>query len=108
MSITYTWKIKEIESINSFANQSDVIKHIHFRYIGQETESGITEEFHGSIRLPEYNEGDDFIPFADITKEKCIEWILEQYNEEDLQNSITSAIEFVKNPPNSITTPNWE
>jgi len=104
MTVTFTWDISQLECAPTENELINVIKTIHWRYKGQDTD-GLTAESYGSIGLKE-PDPITFTKYEDITKELVISWLESNLNViEDgeelstLQKSLIQNIELQRNPP---------
>lgn len=91
MEQTFKWTISQLErkSDNGF------VMNIHWRY--SLTEDQHTAETYSVQSFTQ--ESEDFIPFEDITEADVIGWLESSLDIEQLQESLRSQIEILKNPP---------
>jgi hypothetical protein len=93
---TYNWTISTLECAPSEDGLENVIKTVHWQCAGTDGEHSAS--VYATCSLP--SPSDEFIVFADITKEQVLEWIWENgVNKQVTEDSIQSQIETQKNPP---------
>lgn len=91
MEQIFNWTISQLErkSDNGF------VMNIHWRY-------SLTEDNHKAETYSVQSftqESEDFIPFEDITETDVIGWLEASLDVDQLQESLMSQIETMKNPP---------
>lgn len=91
MEQAFNWTISQLErkSDNGF------VMNIHWRY--SLTEDKHTAETYSAQSFTQ--ESEDFIPFNDITEADVIAWLEASLDVEQLQESLRSQIEILKNSP---------
>ncbi|CAB4162832.1 hypothetical protein UFOVP787_137 [uncultured Caudovirales phage] len=106
MSITYNWNFGPLECIPSLDGLTDVVKIVHWRYIG--TDGTYSENRYGSVGL-DTPSSDNFISFNDLTETEIIEWITPKLHVsvEEMQQNIETSINNQKNPPIINKSPPW-
>tara|TARA_R110002153_G_scaffold50562_1_gene142262 strand:- start:64 stop:399 length:336 start_codon:yes stop_codon:yes gene_type:complete len=111
MANTYNWNINQMSAKIQEGELQNVIWLINYTYIGKdETVTPIImSTVNGSIRV-QYNEGDPFIPYADLTKNDVIGWLeaSEDINIEGMKENIDKQIYDQKNPVDENLYPNWD
>ena len=108
MAITYELSIKNMDAAPTEGDLQDVVKIIHWMYIGKETVNG--EDLYGdAIGAVEMNapSSDSFTSFADLTEEQVKGWVQSQIDEVAIKADINSQIESQKNPPVVIKKNPW-
>ncbi len=73
MTITYTWRIENMEVAPHEGEKTDVIKALHWRLIVVEGD-GYRSDIYGDAPLGPA--GEEFIPFAEIEEDAVIGWLL--------------------------------
>ena len=98
MSITYTWKIKRLERIDTqepYPVVENMVRAIHWEKHGEE--NGYSGRCKGILHL-----GRDEIDVdnysTEITKELLVEWVVSHLNEENINSSIQRQIESKVHP----------
>ena len=71
--ITFNWIISAAERAVSLNGLQDVIKTIHWRYVGTD-DNGITAETYGATSVGDPNP-EDFTPYDGITESDVVGWI---------------------------------
>lgn len=106
MSMTYTWNFGPLECVPSLDGLSNVVKVVHWRYIG--TDGVYSENRYGSVGL-DNPETESFVQFEDLTESDIISWITPKLpvSIEEMQQGIQSSIENQKNPPIVSKNPPW-
>ena len=89
MSATITWTISELERTTA----DGIVYTAHYRV---DASNGVyTSGAYGSIGFTAPGEGDEVIPFSELTEEVVIGWVKEALNQGDDQNvdSIEAALQ---------------
>ena len=108
MAITYKLAIKNMDAAPTEGDLEDVVKIIHWMYIGTETVNG--EDLYGdAIGAVEINapSSDSFTSFAELTEEQVKGWVESQLDLNSIQSDISARIEAQKNPPTVIKSNPW-
>ena len=108
MAITYELSIKNMDAAPTEGDFSDVVKIIHWMYIGKETVNG--EDLYGdAIGAVEMNapSSDSFTSFADLTEEQVKAWVESKINVTSIKEHIAKRIEAQKNPPTVVKSNPW-
>lgn len=104
----FKWSFPALETYPAHAGQTNVVFTIHWRLDGTD-EDGTTAGVYGSVAV-NYNEGDDFTPFAELTEAKVQEWAEAAIGEQqvaDLKVNIENQILALKTPASITMTPPW-
>ncbi len=108
MAITYELSIKNIETAPTEGDLQDVVKIIHYMYIGKETID--SKDFHGyAIGAVEMNapSSDSFTSFADLTEDQVTAWVEPKLDLVSIKADVASQIEIQKNPPTVVKSNPW-
>jgi hypothetical protein len=108
MAITYELSIKNMDAAPTEGDFSDVVKIIHWMYIGKETVNG--EDLYGdAIGAVEMNapSSDSFTSFADLTEDQVKAWVESRINVPSIKEHIEKRIETQKNPPTVVKSNPW-
>ena len=108
MAITYELSIKNMDAAPNEGDLQDVVKIIHYMYIGKETVDG--KDFHGyAIGAVEINapSSDSFTSFADLTEQPIKAWVEPKLDLVSIKADIASQIETQKNPPTVVKSNPW-
>ncbi len=93
MAISYNWNVDSMDVAKSDNDKTDVIKSVHWRYIGREDE--FVASVYGQVMLDAPS--DDFIDFQSVTPDKVMEWtkakICTGEDEAPTEGTWTSALE---------------
>ena len=84
MATTYTWAVAQLERTTA----DGIVYTVH--YTVNANDGTYEKGAYGSIGLESPAEGDTVIPFADLTKATCVQWVKDKLNEGD---SNVAAIE---------------
>jgi hypothetical protein len=98
MAITYNWKIKKLERINTqepWPVVENMVRAIHWEKHGEENGytgrcSGILHLGRDEINIDNYS--------TEITKELLVQWVVSHLNEEKINASIRRQIESKLHP----------
>ena len=108
MAITYELSIKNMDAAPTEGDLQDVVKIIHWMYIGKETVNG--EDLYGdAIGAVEMNapSSDSFTSFADLTEDQVKAWVESKINVASIKEHIAKRIEAQKNPPTVVKSNPW-
>ena len=108
MAISYELSIKNMDAAPTEGDFSDVVKIIHWMYIGKETVNG--EDLYGdAIGAVEMNapSSDSFTSFADLTEDQVKAWVESRINVPSIKEHIEKRIETQKNPPTVVKSNPW-
>jgi len=108
MAITYELSIQEMEASPSEGELENVVKIIHWTYIGSEGEGDnkICGDANGAVGLTDPS-SDSFTAFTDLTEQQVKGWVQSQIDEVAIKADINSQIESQKNPPVVIKKNPW-
>jgi hypothetical protein len=99
MAITYTWTINAINCYPMAEGQTDVVSVIHWTLNG--TDGTHNASVYGTVNLAPYKAGGPFIPFANLTKDHVIKWVVEALGAEQVasfEENLSAQIEALINP----------
>jgi|TARA_R110000737_G_scaffold15533_2_gene32110 hypothetical protein len=108
MAITYELSIKKIDAAPTEGDLQDVVKILHWMYIGKETIDG--EDYYGdAIGAVEINapSSDSFTPFANLTEEQVTAWVEPKLDLVKIKADVDSQIETQKNLPTVVKINPW-
>ena len=88
---TFEWKIAQMERA-----QDDYITIVHWRCDGVEGEHNIGA--YGTVSFQQ-EEGEEIIPFADLTEELVKGWMFEKLNKEEVEAAVQAKLDELANPP---------
>ena len=102
MSTTYTWKINDLER-----NSDDgIVTEAHYTLTADD--GTYISSAYGSVIFSAPEEGDDVVPFEDLTEELCCGWVEGALGEEDvsqMKDSLQRNIDQQYAPPSESGTP---
>jgi len=108
MANTYTWKINRLDAKIHEKGLDNVIYTIHWSYFAtDDSEQLIQVSIIGTLNV-QYNEGDPFIPYADLTKDEVIGWLDAGLDVEGMKINLDNQIELKKNPVDEYLRPDWD
>tara|TARA_R100001510_G_scaffold53944_1_gene56057 strand:+ start:2272 stop:2613 length:342 start_codon:yes stop_codon:yes gene_type:complete len=108
MAIKYELLIQNMDAAPTEGDLKDVVKIIHYMYIGKETVNG--EDLYGDISgAVEMNapSSDSFTSFADLTEDQVKTWVESKINVASIKEHIEKRIEVQKNPPTVVKSNPW-
>ena len=108
MAITYELSIQNMDAAPTEGDLQDVVKIIHWMYIGKETVNG--EDLYGDvIGAVEMNapSSDSFTSFADLTEEQVTAWVEPKLDLVSIKADIASQIETQKNQSTVVKSNPW-
>ncbi len=108
MANTYDWKINQLDAKIHQDNLENVIYIVHWSYLAtDDSVEPITVNLSGAMGV-EYNEGDPFIPYNELTKEIVVSWLENNLEVDALKLSLDKQIELKKNPVDEYLHPDWD
>ncbi len=108
MAIIYELSIKKIDSAPTEGDLQDVVKILHWMYMGKETIDG--EDYYGdAIGAVEINapSSNSFTPFADLTEEQVTAWVESKLDLVKIKADVDSQIEALKNQSTVVKLNPW-
>ena len=87
----FTWKIAQMERA-----QDDYVTTVHWRCDGVEGEHSIGA--YGTVSFQQ-EEGEEIIPFADLTPELVTGWMFEKLDPVEIEASVQAKLDALANPP---------
>ena len=108
MAITYELSIKNMDASPTEGDLQDVVKILHWMYIGKETIDG--EDYYGdAIGAVEINapSSNSFTPFADLTEEQVTAWVESKLDLVKIKADVDSQIEALKNQSTVVKLNPW-
>ena len=107
MANTYNWKINALDAKIQDGDNSDVIYTVHWTYNSYKTNTG--EHTASSIgTLGVTYDPDNFIPYADLTKDDVVVWLEAGLDVEAMKSSLDNQIELQINPVDETLRPDWD
>jgi hypothetical protein len=106
MANTYNWKINALDAKIQDGDNSDVIYTVHWSYIASDESGEYTASSIGTMGV-EYDP-DNFIPYADLTKDDVVAWLEAGLDVEAMKSSLDNQIELQINPVDETLRPNWD
>ena len=100
-----TWKIETLEYTN---NSDKIVSRAHWRCYHSKEDGGelYTADNYGAVDLDEIKaDASGFIPYNDLTQEKCLEWVHAKVNKTGVETSVTDAVTAQINPPTKTGKP---
>lgn len=88
---TFVWSIANMER-----TQEEYITIVHWRCDGEEGEHSIGA--YGTCNFTQ-EEGEEIIPFADLTEELVKGWMFEKLNKEEVEAAVQAKLDELANPP---------
>lgn len=102
MAITYTWTVTNMSVLQT--PQPDFVVSAEWLCAG--VDGDYSADMSGMQSFPD-QQGDNFVPYADLTESEVLDWIWEQMGENGKSNSeacVEGQINSEKNPPVSPTS----
>lgn len=101
MAITYTWTVTNMSVLQT--PQPDFV--VNAQWLCTGVDGDYSGEINGIQSFPD-QQGDNFIPYANLTESEVLGWIWDQMGPEEKSNweaCVAGQIESEKNPPVSPT-----
>ena len=108
MAITYSWEFPTLDAYPTAAGQTNVVYQVHWILNGDDG-SGHTGSLYGTIKCT-YDEGDPFVPFADLTKSNVEGWATTNLGDEkvsEFESNIAAQISEQVTPTKEQLDPPW-
>lgn len=108
MAITYELLIQQMDSAPTEGDLKDVVKIVHYMYIGKETIDDV--DYYGDatgaveMNSPSSN---SFTSFTDLTEDEVNKWVESKVDFTSMKEYITKRIEAQKNPPTVVKSNPW-
>jgi len=102
MAITYTWTVTNMSVLQT--PQPDFV--VNAEWLCSGVDGDYSADMSGIQSFPD-QQGDNFVPYADLTESEVLDWIWEQMGENGKSNTeacVEGQIESEKNPPVSPTS----
>jgi len=106
MANTYNWKINALDAKIQDGDNSDVIYTVHWSYIAQDESGEHTASSIGTLGVT--YDPDNFIPYADLTKDNVVDWLEAELDVEAMKENLDNQIELQTNPVDETLRPNWD
>ena len=93
------WKIENLKYTN---NSDKIVTQAHWRCFDLKEVDGKlhTADQYGSVTLDEIAaDTAGFIPYADLSESKCLEWVHAKLDKDEIETNIAEAIAASENPP---------
>ena len=103
MADTYTWDISQLDRKLS----DGVVYIIHWGYTASRTvdSKDYTQRSYGSLSLKTTPTPDPLIPYADLTKDKIIEWLTSELDVDSMKTNLTAGIDLQVTPVDGYGVP---
>ena len=101
-----TWSIVQLDYALSEDGHTDVVNNSHWQCIDEDA-SGNQARVYGSVGIPT-DDITDFIPYADITEAKALEWTKAALGAEEVSSieaNVAAQLQLVENPTEGSGTP---
>ena len=106
MANIYNWKINALDAKVHEGDNDNVIYTVHWSYIASDESGEHTASSIGTMGV-EYDP-DNFIPYADLTKEDVVSWLEEGLDVEAMKENLDNQIELEINPVDETLIPDWD
>ena len=106
MANTYNWKINALDAKIQDGDNSDVIYTVHWSYIASDESEEHTVSSIGTLGVS--YDPDNFIPYADLTKEDVASWLEAGLDVESMKSNLDNQIELQINPVDETLRPDWD
>jgi hypothetical protein len=94
--ITYNWVISQLDTAPQSEGLTDVVKVVHWRYVGEDAD--YRAEIYSTYSCPSPS-ATDFTAYPDLTEADVIGWLEAGLDVQSLKDGIDAQIENQKNPP---------
>ena len=106
MANTYNGKINALDAKIQDGDNSDVIYTVHWSYIATDESGEHTASSIGTLGVS--YDPDNFIPYADLTKDDVVSWLEAGLDVEAMKSNLDNQIELQINPVDETLRPNWD
>ena len=100
MATTYTWSVTNLWTIDASATETNYVVMAAYLVIG--TDGTYSAELSNIAQFEVKTDQPDYIPYADLTESKVLEWIYASLGEDGMNNlaaCIQGQIDSQANPP---------
>ena len=100
------WSIVQLDYAVSLDGEADVVNNSHWQCIDEDA-SGNQARVYGSVGIPT-NDITDFIPYADITEAKALEWTKAALGDEEvasIEANVAAQLALLEDPVEGSGTP---
>ena len=105
MAVTTTWSINTLERKLS----DGIVSTVHYRTASVDNDdANVAASSYGSVGLEAPADGDDVIPYADLTADTCIGWVKNALGADTvtaIETALSDQIELKKNPVTGLGVP---
>ena len=98
--INYTWNCKTVDVYPVNEGNSDVVYNVHYRVVGEDSETAVIGEIIGT-QILDVSDIADCTPFEDLTNDQVTNWVKAAMGTEQVtqkENNIASQIAELENP----------
>ncbi len=109
MSLTYWWEFPAFDCYPDQDGYVDVVFTVHWRYNAKDDDGHSAVVY--STQAVKYDEGDPFVPFAELTPEIVEGWMLDAMGAEriaELEANLAAQIEQQIHPSQVTLPPPWQ
>jgi hypothetical protein len=107
MANTYNWKINALDAKIQEGDNSDVIYTVHWTLTATDDTGEYTASLIGTMGV-EYDPDNNFIPYADLTKDDVVAWLEAGLDVEAMKENLDNQIELEINPVDETLRPDWD
>ena len=105
----YEWHIVQLDAKIQEYGKENVIYTIHWRFTAKdENEPYKYQASSIGAQSIKYNEGDDFIEYADLQKSNVVGWLESLLDVDVIKSGLDNQIELQKNPVDEYLKPDWD
>jgi hypothetical protein len=96
MANTFTWDIRQLDTIPNFNGYTNFVTRVHWTYIATD-ENGISANLVGYFEFN--NAPSDYVDYSNLTREEVVAWCEIYTSTTELQDILNKKISDIVNPP---------
>lgn len=105
MANTFTWGIRQMDTIPDFNGYTNFVTRVHWTYIATD-ENGISANLVGYF---EFNSiPNDYVDYSSLTNEEVVSWCETYTNVSELQDILNKKVYDIVNPPVVVLPLPWD
>jgi hypothetical protein len=115
MTIQINWTIDAMEVVPNLLGETNVVITVHYRVIATDyrviaTDENYITSVYGVEKVEEYQEGQPFIPYEEITQEMAVTWVKDSLGTDkvtEIESTVTVNLNALKTPSTTSLSLPW-
>jgi hypothetical protein len=108
MTIQINWTIDAMEVVPNLLGETNVVINVHYRVLA--TDENYITSLYGVEKVEEYQEGQPFIPYEEITQEMAVTWVKDSLGTDkvtEIESTVTENLNALKSPSTTSLSLPW-